>query len=118
MDLKLGTDDDLVLKNDDLVLVDGVDAIAQDVLCRLRFFAGEWALDTRIGVPYYQEILGQKPQAPAIKGIFREVISGTPGITEVQDLSWDYDGSTRLLSVSFSGQTTAGPIVFDEELII
>jgi hypothetical protein len=99
-------------------LIDGIDAIEQDVWVRLQFFKGEWFLDTRVGVPYFEEILGQKPRLTAIAGIFRDVIMTTPGITGVLDLDIQFDGATRKLSVSFTGQTALGSFTFDKELIV
>jgi hypothetical protein len=47
MDLKLTGQKDLEIDAEtfDLVLIDGVDAIAQDCDVRLQFFLGEWFLD-------------------------------------------------------------------------
>lgn len=118
MDLKLDDDGDLALENDDLVLLDGVDAIVQDVAVRLRTFKGEWFLDQRIGIPYLQQILGQKPRLMAIKAIYRAAILTTPGVTGVDDLQVTYDGKTRSISVSFTGQSTEGPFTFDREIIV
>lgn len=118
MDLKLGTDHDLAIENNDLVLVDGLDAIAQDLRCRLQFFLGEWFLDQRIGMPYFQQILGAKPRLPVIKEIFRKAIMSTPGVLGLNDLSVDYEGTGRSISVAFKARTDTGILTFEEELII
>ena len=117
-DFKLDNNYDLAIENDDLVLVDGVDAIAQDCEVRLLTFLGEWFLDQRIGIPYYQQILGQKPRLVLIKGIIRKGILTTPGILGVKDLQADYINSTRVLSLSFTADTVEGTFVYDKELII
>ena len=118
-DLKLdpGTGD-LAIEDHSLVLATGVEAIAQDCRVRLKFFLGEWFLDTRLGVPYYQRILGKKPRLPTIRSIFRKVILTTPGIINVSDLVVDFELRTRKLSVSFRAISTEGSFTFDEELII
>lgn len=118
MDLKLDTSHDLVLVDGDLVLVDGAEAVKQDVDCRLRTFLGEWFLDLRIGVPYFEKILGQKPRFGVISAVFREVILGTPGMISIEDLTLDFDGATRLLSVSFRGTSTSGIVEYERELVI
>ena len=117
-DLKLSATHDLVFEDDELVLIEGREAIAQDVLVRLQFFQGEWVLDIRLGMPYFQKILGKKPRLAAVKSIFRDAILGTPGITAVNDLDLSYTGVTRVLSVSFTAETTDGSVEFNKELII
>lgn len=118
MDIKLTPAWDIAIENDTMVLVDGLDAIAQDIQARLLFFLGEWFLDRRIGVPYFEKILGQKPRLPVIKSIFRQAILTTPGVLAVNDLLVDYDGQGRRLSVSFNATTDQGVITFNRELIL
>jgi hypothetical protein len=119
MDLKLDDNGDLEIGTDgDLVLVTGIDAIAQDLKTRLLFFKGEWDLDTRLGVPYFEEILKKAPDLNVVRSIYNDVITSTEGVLFVDDLTLEYDGPTRRLSVSFSCQTTAGPLTFEDELII
>ncbi len=119
MDLKLDpVTGDLAIEDNDLVLIDGTEAVAQDIEIRLRFFLGEWFLDQRLGVPYYEKILGQKPRLTAIAGIFRKAIMTTPGMLSITDFSLDYDGPTRALSVSFRGKCVDGDFLFNKELIV
>jgi len=119
VDLKIDpTTRDLVIENGDLVLVDGVDAVRQDVDIRLNTFLGTWFLDQRIGIPYFERILGQKPRYQAIAGIFREAILETPGMVSLTDLRLDFDGTTRTLSVAFRGVASEGTFDYQSELII
>lgn len=118
MDIKLDYTSDITFENDDLVLLDGVEAIGQDVDIRLQTFLGEWFLDTRVGMPYYTKILGQKPRLAAVESIFREAILGTPGILSISDLTLDYEGTTRALSVDFHADTTEGPLEYDKEFVL
>lgn len=119
MDLQLDSTGDLEIgNNDDLILVDGIDSIAQSLAIGLRFFQGEWFLDLRIGFPYFEEVLRKAPDLNVVRSLFREAILATEGVLAISDLALDYDGTTRSLSVSFSAQTTEGPLEFDRELII
>jgi hypothetical protein len=118
MDLKLDGNQDLVIEDGDLALVDGVDAVAQDVDIRLQFFLGEWFLDTRLGVPYYQQILGEKPRLGAVSSIIRKAIFTTPGIISISDFSIDWDGASRSITIDFRAETTEGPLVYNKELIL
>ena len=57
-DIALNTaNNDLVIKNNDLILIDNAERIAQQVLITLRFWLNEWFLDTRQGIPYLEYIL-------------------------------------------------------------
>ena len=117
-DLKLDENGDLAIEDDDLVIIEGIDAIAQDCEVRLKFFQGEWFLDTRLGVPWFQNILGQKPRLIAVKAILKKAILSTPGILSILDFDMDWDGVTRTLSVEFRANTVEGEFSFDKELII
>jgi len=119
MDIKLDANGDIEIGNSgDLVLVTGLDAIAQDLRTRILFFKGEWALDTRLGVPYFEEILKKAPDLNVVRAIYNDVITSTEGVFSVNNLDLEYDGITRRLSVSFSCQTIEGPLTFEDELII
>lgn len=118
MDLKLGADGDLVIDNDDFALVDGADAIAQDISTRLQFFQGSWFLDIRLGMPYYQRILGKKARLNVIKSIFAEAISSTAGVTAINDLVVDFDGLTRAVSVVSRVSTIFGPLDYSREFVL
>lgn len=117
-DLKLNSSGDLDLSTDNLVIIEGIDAIAQDCQVRLGFIQGEWFLDTRLGVPWFTEIIGQKPRLVAIKGILRKAILTTPGVLTVIDLNIDFEGSTRTLSYSFRANTVEGEFEINKELIV
>ena len=118
MDLKLDSNGDLAIENNDLVLLTGLEAIAQDCQIRLRFFQGEWFLDRRLGTPWYPGILGQKPQSNVVSEILRKVILSTPGILSITFFDPSYDGETRKLTVVFRADTEEGPLDFSEEFIV
>jgi hypothetical protein len=118
MDLKLSSTGDLAIENDDFVLLTGIDAIAQDVDVRLQFFKGEWFLDTRIGVPWYEKILGQKPRLVAVKTLLKNAVLSTPGVLSVLDFDLDYSRSLRTLSVNFHANSVEGEFEFNKELIL
>ena len=116
MDLKLDGNGDLAIENNDLVLISGLDAIAQDCRIKLKFFKGEWFLDTRIGVPYFQSILGKKSNT--VSAILRKAILEVPGILSITSFEPTYDSIERELRVSFRADTTEGPLDFSEAFII
>lgn len=79
-------------------LVDSPEAVAQAVLTRLKLAQGEWFLDTTVGTPYKQKILGMGRVATYDAAII-EVILGTPGVTSLVSYSSNLDRRTRQATV-------------------
>ena len=118
-DLKLDANGDLEIGTDgDLIIVSGVDAIRQHLTIRFQFFRGEWFLDTRLGIPYYEEVLRKAPDLNVVESLLREVIQTTPGVLAINEFALDYDAVTRSLSLDFRALTTAGPLTFTDAFII
>ena len=119
MDLKLDTTThDLDVTAGKLTLLDGVDYVAQACEVRLKFFLGEWFLDQRLGVPWFQKILGQKPRLNAVSEILQSAALTTPGLDAITEWELDYTGASRSLSISFKGQAGDEPFDFTTELIV
>ncbi len=120
MDIKLTNTNDIDLTTGDLVLLDGIEAVAQHLRIRFRFYQGEWYLDTRIGMPYFQIILLKGARINIITEIFRKAILDTPGVEKLYSLDLSYDGATRVLSVEFEADIEGSDetIRFEEEFII
>jgi len=120
MDLKLTTDGDLDFSTGDLILLEHPDDIAQHLRIRLRFFLGEWFLDQRIGIPYFEKILIKNPNEAVIRSIYRDVILTTPGVEALRSLELSYDEILRKLTVEFDAQIVGAdqPLSFVEELIL
>ncbi len=102
VDFKLDNFGDLDLSANDIELIDGSDAIAQHLLIRLRLFRGEWFVDQRVGIPYYESILLKAPNLIAVRGIFRAAIVSTPGVEQIERFDLDFDPSVRELQIDFS----------------
>lgn len=117
-DLELAIDThDLSERNPfDLSLVRGIDRVAQQIKIRLQIFLGEWFLDVRVGVPYFQQILVKRPDRLAVESIFREEVEGVPEVLEVESLSLAFDSLLRELTVTFRARTTVGVLEFDQPL--
>jgi len=118
MDLKLDTAHDLDFTAGDFALLEGTNAIAQSCKVRLQFFQGEWFLDQRLGVPWFQKILGQKPRLNVVSQIIQKAILLTDGILAIKNFELDYSGATRTLSISFIGESESGSFEFKTELIV
>ncbi len=113
---KLNNSGDLDVSTGALQVLSGGSEIAQKIGIRLQFFRGEWSLDTTVGIPYFQNLLGVKnPNMSTVRSLLLEAITSCPGVSSVSNFSLSYDGATRALSVSFQATTdTQNPIDFDQ----
>jgi len=109
---------DLLVEGGDLQILEGVDSIEQHVAIRLQFFQGEWFLDTRIGIPYFTNILVKNPDLGAVRFLLRNAVATTPGIDKIERFDLAFDAAARKLSVDFEASTEEGTLTFDRELIL
>ncbi len=119
-DLKINTTNgDLEIGDDgDLIIIDGIDAIAQHLRIRFNFFFGEWFLNRLLGVRWFEEVLIKAPDLNVVQSLLRDVILTTPGVLEITRFVIDFDGVTRRLSLDFDANTTEGPLTFTEDFVI
>ena len=101
---------DLVIKNNDLILIDNAERIAQQVLITLRFWLGEWFLDTREGMPYLEYVLVKNPNMSHIRQILTGKIQSVEGVKSIISLDFDFRRVTRELYVDFEVDTDYGLI--------
>lgn len=109
IDLLLDVEGDLVLTSD-LQFSTNLNAVAQGIRIRIQTFRGEWFLDLDHGVPYYQDLLGQKFNEVKARSAFRTAIVTAPGVTELTALTVAYEGTTRALQVSWKVRSVFGTI--------
>jgi hypothetical protein len=115
MDIKV-ENGDIVIENNDLVLVQGVDETSQNLLANLQTFQGEWFKDTSVGVPYMQDIFVKGTPVNIISGIFKDTIAKTDGVEEINEFELDYDNQTRQLLVKAKVTSKDGDIVLSASL--
>lgn len=117
MDLLLDTTTyDLTMKNGDLVLSEGLEAIQQNLKQRLQIFLTEWFLDETQGIDFIDSVLVKNPRSVVIDTIFKDQILATPGVLELLEYSASLNGPTRVLSIRFKVRCEEGVIDFDETL--
>lgn len=104
----LGDDGDLVVQNGSLLRVSGRDAIAQDIVCRLRFVRGEWYQNQNDGTPWFEDIFGDGFSEPVARAILSRVVRETPGVVSLDTLTLDQDASTRTLTADIAATTQDG----------
>lgn len=109
IDVALDEDGDLLVDPDvGFVILTGIEGVKQCVQIRLLLFKGEWFLDLDAGVPYYQEILGEKYNESLLRQRLAEAIKGAPGVLEILSLELEFVALTRRVNVIWSIRTTFG----------
>ena len=107
----LGDDGDLVVQNGSLLRVGGRSAIAQDIVCRLRFIKGEWYQNRDAGVPWYEEVFDGYPSEAGLRALFTRVVRETPGVVSVDSLSITIDSAQRTLNLDIAAITEDGDAI-------
>lgn len=75
---------------------------------RLQFFLGEWFLDVREGIPYYDVVMVKNPDLNLLSRMFRKVILATEGVAQIDVLTTDLDAALRKLTVTIRVLTDDG----------
>lgn len=78
-------------------------ARAQDVASAIKTFLGEVYYDTTIGVPYFQQILGQTPPVAVFQEYMIAAALTVPGVV-----------SATCVVESFIGRTVTGQVQFTD----
>lgn len=101
-DLKLSDDHDPVIEGFDLKLTDDGEIVKQRIKQALLLFKGEWFLNVDLGIPYYEEILGEKNAIGSIKAIFVDSIKKVAGVRELSDFNIKFDDKSRTVAINFT----------------
>lgn len=102
--------------NFDIPLISGIDQIAQNMNIRLRFFLGEWYLNTLVGIPYYQYFFIKNPNQIQVETFLKDEINNTPGVTEITSFASTYEATTRQFGVVFTANTESGTTTIEATL--
>lgn len=99
---------DLQLVGHKLVFASGADAVRQKVATRFQWFKGEWFLDRRQGLPYFQHVFTAHPNKQLIRGLFRNTLLGTPGIGGASKFDIVFDTQRRTVAFDFAAWLSNG----------
>ena len=99
---------DIVLQNGDILMIDNAERCAQQIAITLRFWLGEWFLNTTDGVPYLEYILVKQPNMAHIRQILTEQIQSVEGVKAVTDMELTFDQRERSLRVEYTADTDYG----------
>lgn len=116
-DVALAADGDILIDAGGLHLLSGTDAIVQAARFRMLFFRAEWFMNMDIGVPYFEELIGDASKNAGVQGraeaAFAAAILSTPGVTEILQLGVAIDGKTRTMIVTWKARCAFGDTPVD-----
>ncbi|MDD5484045.1 MAG: DUF2634 domain-containing protein [Kiritimatiellae bacterium] len=96
-------------------MIEGADEKLQAVRLLLQTNAGEWFLNTLHGLEHYK-LLGQKPAEARFRAAMMKALRQESRIDEVLGLEFDYDPSTRTLTITFALRMD-GEIITGQEVL-
>lgn len=105
-DILLTGGHDLAIIDFDLKLTDETSVVAQRVKRALLLFKGEYFLDSDLGMPYYNDILGTKNSIDTIQAIFINAIREVKGVADVKEFNIAFDNPNRTLTINMSIKDT------------
>lgn len=93
------TNDLTVGPDNNLRLAMSVEAVGQHVRQRLKTFYGEWFLNTEVGVPWLDRILGRRYDPALAEAVVKAEILNTPGVVEITSFSVSFVDDPRRLQI-------------------
>lgn len=105
-------DGDLMIGDDgDAVFNTGADGIASDLQDCFKTWLGEWYLDTSLGFPWLQDVLGQRYDAALIRRDVTQLALSRPGVASVQGYVSTYDNVERVITIAFQVVCDFGALI-------
>ena len=96
--------------------VDESPATIQAVATILKTFQGEWFLDTRYGIAYFQEIFRKPADINRAQLLIKEAILGVEGVSGLNSFDATFDSNTRKMTITFEATTSFGDTFTDEQV--
>lgn len=90
---------------------DLTESVKQRISIKLKFFKGEYFLDTTIGIPYFQQVFVKGVNKGVIDSIFKNAISRTDGVDKILFYTSTLNNSLREYSANWSVQLVNGDTV-------
>ena len=106
MDIKVNDSGELLITDNDLELVEKVEAIKQDITTRLRTFKGEAFLNSTWGIDYYYIIFNKRIDKSTVDAHIKNTIKAVQGVTAVNGYMSQLNKSTRTLDITIAEITT------------
>ncbi len=104
---------DIDIQNNNWVMVEGVDEIAQIIKQNLQTVLGEWFLDTTLGLPWFTEIFEKGNSQKNIDNVIINQIALSPGVISLVQYSSDVSNrAAREMTIEFQAYTVEGILDF------
>lgn len=111
-DVALAPDGDILLDAEGLHFVSGKPAVVQAVQIRLLMFKGEWFLNQDIGMPYFEELIGDASKARGVEDRMHAAaaaaILDAPGVDSILKLNVTVDRQNRTMTVTWQAKCSFG----------
>lgn len=119
-DLKLNTaTHDIELSDlNDLQIISDIERVKQQIKIRLLTFLGEWFLDTRVGIPWLENILAKNPNESYIKSLIYDQIIGVKGVKEIINIDISTNKIDRTMKINFKVSTIYGELESEVSRIV
>lgn len=88
--IKLDVDNNIVIEKGDFVVIDGINACAQDTKNRIGIVKGEDPYDTDKGTDYYNELLGKMGGEDFIRAEIRKRILDSDEIIGITRMTLEH----------------------------
>lgn len=91
--------------------VTGAAAMPIIILSTLRLLTGEFFLNLKAGVPYFQNLLNTQISPQAVALIWSNAILGVPFVTGVSSMQVVYQPQARAFTFTAQVETVFGPVI-------
>lgn len=119
MDLLIDGSGDMVFVNGECPTTSSLlQSVIQRTTIRLRTFYGEWFLNTRYGVPYFERIFQKSTPKSVVDAILKEQIMKDRDILAIVEFNSSLNNATRAYSMSFRIKVRDGSISPTQEISV
>lgn len=101
-DFLLDENNGLKITDYDFTITSDQEFIKQKLKIVLSTFKGEWFLDTDVGMPFYQDMLGKNIDLGKVESLYIRAINSIEEVKRLIYIDLEQDKQTRTLNVKFS----------------
>lgn len=101
-DLEVGRDGQLVCT------LTTAETLAQRIRTRMQTFLGEYYLDERVGVPYFEEVQRKNPDISSVRALLLAELLRVPGVKSVSQFDTEFDSKARTFKIYFQATSDEG----------
>ncbi|WP_284641180.1 DUF2634 domain-containing protein [Paenibacillus silviterrae] len=101
---------DLVIENNDLTLVEGIEELAQCCEIVLGTNRGEWFLNPQMGIRF-DKLHGKQVSVEAAREEIRSGLRQEPRIQTVESIDVTLNTTARESSIAFTATSTEGEVI-------